>query len=795
MSHNHTQPLLLAALLALIPAELASAQDAVRNELLPLAIPTGEVLCDQPGDGRIWALGRTYKASFGIEGATYIPAFGSQAPHNFPLRFELTGLEIGGEPLTFAQGAQPVREGSRIAFQRGPVEERYDLALEHMEQSFVIDTQGLAGDLVVRMLVDTELLGQADELGLVFHNEFGHVSYSQAFVVEDSGERIPVTTMLDGALIEIRVPAETVAAADGKLVIDPLVSTNTITVQTVEDEIHPDVAAGLPGLNCIAIERVFSAADHDIWNYMVDDSNVVVAVRALDITSANWTFPAIAFNRSALRWMTVAEVQLPSGKYEIFGRQLGQDQNLGPVLALTPSAGDFRKPALGGDLNSGTGTKFLMVCEFACATCANPQCSLRGVFVSDAGVISAPFLAACCATCPTGALKRPALSKTNGRGVESERLWGLAYERASSVFLGDADLFFRRISYSGESGEAVLELDTTTAYTSSPAVSSPAGEGSSRVLVTYTSAPTFTGVSSIQAKLVEMGDLCCPATMQVLDSQPVRALFASPTNEREFASCVDSDGRSFMLGWSENSAIAGSNNNYNVMAQLNMVAERLMPAGSLLTQISAGSLDNAAISADTKIGLPDGLAPSARYSMILELDTGAGRISLLANQIAATPFTLFCNPGTNGAILCPCGNAPSAPNRGCNNSSSTGGASINATGNPDEDTVTLQGQLMRSNATAIFLQGTINLPSGVVFGDGVRCVGGQILRLAVKTTNGIGAASYPAVGEDSIRLRSNALGAPIPAGSVRGYQIYYRDPLTMGCPTTFNITNALSTQW
>ncbi|MFM7282795.1 MAG: hypothetical protein ACKO32_13560, partial [Planctomycetia bacterium] len=312
-------------------------------------------------------------------------------------------------------------------------------------------------------------------------------------------------------------------------------------------------------------------------------------------------------------------------------------------------------------------------------------------------------------------------------------------------------------------------------------------------LVTYTSAPTLAGVSSIQAKLVEMGDLCCPATMQVLDSKPVRALFGSATTESESASCVDSDGRSFMLGWSENSAIDGSNN--IVMAQLNLVAERLMPAGSLLTQISADSLDNAAISADTKIGLPDGLAPSARYSMILERDTGAGRISLMANQIAATPFTLFCNPGTNGAVLCPCGNAPSAPNRGCNNSSSTGGASINATGNPDADTVTLQGQLMRPNATAIFLQGTINLPSGVVFGDGVRCVGGQIMRLAVKTTNGIGAASYPAIGEDSIRLRSNALGAPIPSGSVRGYQIYYRDPLTMGCPTTFNITNAVQAQW
>src|SRR5262245_59279628 len=34
--------------------------------------------------GTIWVRGTTYKASFGAEGATYIPYLGSHAPRNFP---------------------------------------------------------------------------------------------------------------------------------------------------------------------------------------------------------------------------------------------------------------------------------------------------------------------------------------------------------------------------------------------------------------------------------------------------------------------------------------------------------------------------------------------------------------------------------------------------------------------------------------------------------------------------------------------------------------------------------------
>src|SRR5438552_2960054 len=42
---------------------------------------------DAPGDGALWARGRSYKARFDAHGATYIPIFGSAAPRNFPVSF------------------------------------------------------------------------------------------------------------------------------------------------------------------------------------------------------------------------------------------------------------------------------------------------------------------------------------------------------------------------------------------------------------------------------------------------------------------------------------------------------------------------------------------------------------------------------------------------------------------------------------------------------------------------------------------------------------------------------------
>jgi hypothetical protein len=107
---------------------------------------------------------------------------------------------------------------------------------------------------------------------------------------------------------------------------------------------------------------------------------------------------------------------------------------------------------------------------------------------------------------------------------------------------------------------------------------------------------------------------------------------------------------------------------------------------------------------------------------------------------------------------------------------------------------------MGTNALCIFLMGDAELASRVPFGDGLRCAGGQLLRLATKTAVQ-GWARFPdfAAGDPSIQARAQSLGAPIPPGATRVYQTYYRDVAASFCPPpaggAFNVTNGVRIVW
>jgi Tol biopolymer transport system component len=168
---------------------------------------------------------------------------------------------------------------------------------------------------------------------------------------------------------------------------------------------------------------------------------------------------------------------------------------------------------------------------------------------------------------------------------------------------------------------------------------------------------------------------------------------------------------------------------------------------------------------------------------------------------AASSFTSLCGPGADGVIGCPCANAPSGPGRGCDNSIGSGGALLAASGSAylasDSLVLTSTGEL--PSATSIFLQGNQAVAAGVVFGQGVRCVGGSLKRLFVKNASA-GSVSAPsfAGGDPSISTRSAQLGDPIQPGDRRWYLVYYRDPVVLGgCPaaSTFNATETGLVDW
>jgi hypothetical protein len=156
----------------------------------------------------------------------------------------------------------------------------------------------------------------------------------------------------------------------------------------------------------------------------------------------------------------------------------------------------------------------------------------------------------------------------------------------------------------------------------------------------------------------------------------------------------------------------------------------------------------------------------------------------------------FC-PGDLTLASCPCQNFGQAA-RGCDNSLATGGAQLSASGATTPDSLVLTSSHELPTALSIFLQGNAETPFVEPFGDGLRCIGGQLLRLYVKGALN-GTAIAPRLGDPSISTRSASLGDPISPGSLRYYQVYYRDPSPTFCPSstggTFNVSNGMRIAW
>src|SRR5206468_8028545 len=114
-----------------------------------------------------------------------------------------------------------------------------------------------------------------------------------------------------------------------------------------------------------------------------------------------------------------------------------------------------------------------------------------------------------------------------------------------------------------------------------------------------------------------------------------------------------------------------------------------------------------------------------------------------------------------------CSNPPGGSGRGCENSAATGGGVLSAAGIAylSMDSLVFATDGETSTSTSIVLQGNAVAASGVVYGQGVRCVGGALKRLFVKTAvaGSITAPDFGA-GDPTVSARSAALGDVIQPG-------------------------------
>jgi len=265
-------------------------------------------------------------------------------------------------------------------------------------------------------------------------------------------------------------------------------------------------------------------------------------------------------------------------------------------------------------------------------------------------------------------------------------------------------------------------------------------------------------------------------------------------NEVSITPSISADGR--FVGFLSNASnlVAGdTNTNYDVF-----VHDRLFGTTERMSVDSRGVQAN-----DNSGGVV--LSPNGRLvgfssvaTNLVSGDTNGRSDTLLRYRGGPPPAQAFCfGDGSSGN--CPCANN-GASGRGCQNSSSTGGAQLTCEGNPSllADSLSLRSTGQTPVVMSIFLQG--NSAIGAVFyGDGLRCLGGTLLRLFVRSAPPGGAASAPLGLEPSISMRSAALGDVIGVGETRCYQAYYRDPVISFCPgpqgDSWNISSGLAIVW
>jgi len=176
------------------------------------------------------------------------------------------------------------------------------------------------------------------------------------------------------------------------------------------------------------------------------------------------------------------------------------------------------------------------------------------------------------------------------------------------------------------------------------------------------------------------------------------------------------------------------------------------------------------------------LTPSANYGTV------NGFQLVKAPDLPGAPSCFGDGSGT----ACPCANSsPVGSNSGCLSSLGVGGRLVGAgIASVTADTFVLQGTQM-PNSSALYFQGTTQQTggAGAVFGDGLRCAGGTVIRLATKT-NAAGASQYPDAGDPSVSVKG--LDA---VGDVRTYQVWYRNAAAFCTVSTFNLTNGWTLTW
>jgi hypothetical protein len=734
-----------------------------------------QVYIDQPGDGRVWARGSAYKASFGSEGATFIPFFGSHAPRNFPIRLALASARVGTQPL--ALGARVVSiAGNHVTIERGVLDEVYVLSADSVEQTFVLGALATPGELALTIDVETELGIERDATGFAFSNAHGRVQMTGAVVIDAAGRRQALETRLLGNALEIAVPQSYLASAQFPITIDPVISTVVVDGFPINN-IQADIAYNATFDRFLVVyEEVFSVTEHDVFSVFLDgDGHMQGSGTYIDNTAETWSEPRIANNTAAATFLIVARtVPAGGGAHSISARSRAAGGALGSqVIVSGPELGDKREPDVGGDpVFFGPSFCLLVYRRYLSATDSDIHARL---LTATGAPASATILID-----NSGASidYNPIVSRSNGLEPHATRNWNIVWSRLIPNG-NENDVHAAQVRWDGALTSGSTAIDTSSwndRYVHASSSLDSTGNLDPRQWM-ITTQRVFSTDSDVYCWILSNTNTVLQTNLSLEDDIN---LF-----ENQVAPVVDSNGSTFTVAFNE--SYLGSATDYdvyvttfhNASGNINPSEAHALVDGSL--QPSGGL---------QIVGKHSAGNESPRFGICWQNWTGTdGNIHAAAYDAPiGGPIVQFCF-GDGSGTACPCGNV-GAVGHGCPNSANPAGALLLTSGNSvlDADSLTLQGSGMPNVTTCLFYQGTNAVST--VFGDGLRCAGGTTVRLGTKSVSG-GNAHYPSAGDAAVSVRGLVPGG----GVTRVYQAWYRNSASFCTSAAYNLTNGVSVVW
>lgn len=495
-----------ACLLGALPLTVATAQETVQSPepRLPLTLPrTVSAVASGPTlpDGRsagLWAAGPDYKVSF-HDGMTFYPYVGAELPHQ-PVHWRTLSVRAGEQELLAGPAAPAPRvSGTRCEYDLGAVVERYDLTVDGLEQSFVIDRRPAAGDLVIIGELTTPLAVPATaplhgDLQLRLADGRAVVGYGAAVAIDRDGVRTPVTTATDGNHVVLRVAAETVATAAFPLVIDPLIGNSLEALGNTFDDLDvltetltdPAEQARL----WFTFTMTVAAGDRDIYLWRVDsDFGGSATENYHEFSTWDASGGQLALAPAASRVVLVYGLDAGTSSFAAVHSHHTIDNHVTTSLVFVPVnpfvESDWR-PDVGGRTQASGGSKVLIVFQReATVPLSNTANSAVWATVFDASVFpqSNAFVVA-----PFAVLARPNADQERPRVNQAAigNNWLVAFQEINNnVANDDWDVTTVAISGAGaaiETGLETAEAGDPLVHTITPQV---AGSGG-RYLLTYT---------------------------------------------------------------------------------------------------------------------------------------------------------------------------------------------------------------------------------------------------------------------------------------------------------------------